>query len=56
MINNATSPKGFVQGTGVVRDKDGKIKCEFKFEGEATPEQVKGVFGEGSLARPEGEK
>lgn len=44
MTNEAFSPRGFVTGTAVVRDKDGNVKGSFTFGGDATLEQVQAAF------------
>ena len=44
MSNQATSPRGFVTGTAVIRDKNGNVKGTFSFGGEATQEQVEKAF------------
>lgn len=42
---NETAQKVTIAATGVVRDKDGNIKCDIRIVAEATPEEVRQIFG-----------
>jgi len=45
MANEAVVPVGEVRGTGIIRDKDGKVKGHFTFGAPATKEQFEKLKG-----------